>query len=110
MTLPDKIYFAIGSNYARAMVKLPDDTYADRVAPSASGGLVTEVTGQVVFDINSLPCRRVYDASGNLIRLTCGPDAAGRFVRQTYTWDGDNQVADSAWFMVDSIDSVQVAP
>lgn len=103
--LPEKIFFGIGSGATRAMMKLPDDTYADRVAPSASGGLVTEVTGQVTFDINSLPCKRVYGPTGNIIQLTCGPDAAGRFVRQTYTWDGDNQVGDSAWFMVSGMDA-----
>lgn len=102
---PDKIFFGIGSGATRAMMLLPDGTYADRVAPSASGGLVTEVTGQVTFDINSLPCKRVYNAAGNLTQLTCGPDNMGRFVRQTYTWDGDNQVGDSAWFMVDSLEA-----
>lgn len=102
---PDKIYFAIGSNYARSMVRLADGTYADRTAPAFGGGLVTEVTGQVTFDVNSLPAKRVLDADGNMVQITCGPDSKGRFVRQTYTWLDGNQVSDSAWFMVDGADA-----
>lgn len=103
--LPDKIYFGVGSGATRAMVLLPDSTYADRIALSAGGGLVTEVTGQVTFDVNSLPAKRVLDADGNVIQITCGPDSKGRFVRQTYVWVDGNQVSDSAWFMVSGMDA-----
>lgn len=105
MSDPEKIYFGIGEGHARAMIRLPDNTYADRVAPSASGGLVTEVTGQVTFDLNSLPCKRVRDEDGNVVQITCGPDSLGRYVRQTYTWQDGNAMTDSAWFMVAGMDA-----
>jgi len=102
---PDKIPFAIGSGQIKNLMRLADGSYADPVALAAGGGLVTEVTGQVTFDVNSLPAKRVLDADGNVVQITCGPDSKGRFVRQTYVWQDGNQVSDSAWFMVSGVDA-----
>lgn len=103
--LPDKILFGIADGKTRAMVRLPDNTYADRVAPAVGGGLVTDSTGQVMFDIGSLPCKIGYDTDGNQNVITFGPDPKGRFVRQTSTWQSGRLVAESAWVMVAGMDA-----
>lgn len=100
---PDKIIFGIGAGQARAMQRLPDGTYADRVAISAGAGLVTDVTGNFTFDLGSLASRPEYDGEGNQVKITYGPDRAGRFVAQTSTWGPNNQWrGDSAWIVVDA--------
>jgi hypothetical protein len=100
-TLPDKIFVGIGQdNQRRAFLKLPDNTYVERTAPAIGSGLITDSTGQVMFDIASLPSKLVYDANGYLISATYGPDSSGRYVRQTTTWKNGLIDSESAWVMV----------
>lgn len=103
--LPDKIKFGIGANSTRAMVKLADDTYADRFAPAYGSGLVTDSTGSATFDLGSMPSRFTYDSQGNQLSATYGPDSAGRFVRQTSTWSNGLLMGESAWILVDGLDA-----
>lgn len=99
---PDKITFGIGAGRTRTMVRLADGSYADRVAISAGAGLVTDATGQYTFDLGSLASKPEYDAEGNQIKLTYGPDQMGRYVQQTSTWGPNNQwLGDSAWHLVE---------
>lgn len=103
---PDKISFGIGAGRTRNLVLLADGSYADRTAPAAGAGLITEVTGQVMFDLGSLPCKPTYDADGNQTSITYGPDRKGRFVRQVSTWaSGNRWMGDSAWNMVSGLDA-----
>lgn len=103
---PDKITFGIGDGKARALVRLSDNTYADRTAPAAGAGLITESTGQIMFDLGSLPCKPKYDSDGNQISITYGPDQKGRFVRQTSTWAAGNVwMGDSGWTLVSGLDA-----
>jgi hypothetical protein len=99
---PDKIIFGIGQGSTRAMVRLADGTYAERVAISAGAGLVTDSSGKYTFDLGSLASRPDYDADGNQVKLTYGPDQAGRYVQQTSKWGPNNRwMGDSAWHLVD---------
>jgi len=102
---PDKILFGIGQGKTRAMVKLADGSYADRFAPASGSGLVTDQSGEYTFDTNSMPSRYKYDADGNMISATFGPDKSGRFVRQTSTWENGLLQAESAWFLVSSLEA-----
>lgn len=102
---PDKLSFGIGQGYTRNMVRLADGSYAERTAPAAGAGLVTDSTGQVMFDLSSLPSKFTYDADGNQTSATYGPDMAGRFVRQTSTWQNNLLVGESAWVMVSGMDA-----
>lgn len=104
--LPDKITFGIGAGASRSLVRLTDNTYADRTFPAAGAGLVTDSTGQVMFDLGSLPCKPAYDSSGNQVTITYGPDQSGRFIRQTSTWaTGNVWMGDSAWVLVSGLDA-----
>jgi len=102
---PAKISFGIGSNSKRNMVRLADGSYADVFAPAYGSGLVTDSTGEHTFDTNSLPSRYRYDADGQMISATFGPDKASRFVRQTSEWENGNLKGESAWFLVDSLEA-----
>jgi hypothetical protein len=102
---PDKIIFGIGNGRSRAMVRLPDGSYADRVAISAGAGLVTDESGQYTFDLSSLASRFRYDEQGNQVMATYGPDQQGRFIRQTSVWENGMLMGESAWFMVDSMEA-----
>lgn len=97
---PEKIYIGIASNSRRALIKLPDDTYVDRIAPAYGAGIVTDSTGEYTFDLGSLAVKFTYDAAGNQTTATYGPDKAGRYVRQTSTWENDLLMAESAWELV----------
>lgn len=100
---PEKITFGIGAGATRAMVRLADGTYADRTAPAVGAGLVTDETGNYTFDLGSLASRPEYDNMGNQVKLTYGPDKAGRYVQQTSTWAANNLwMGDSAWKVVDA--------
>lgn len=98
--LPDKIIFGIGDGRKRSMARLPDGTYADRVAVAAGAGLVTDSTGEHTFDLGSLPSKFTYDADGNQTTVTYGPDPSGLYVRQTSTWENGLLMAESAWELV----------
>lgn len=99
---PDKIEFGIGSGSRRAMVKLSDDTYADRIAPAYGSGIVTENTGQFTFDIVSLGSKMTYDADGNQTSIIYGPDSSGRRIMQTSQWANGLLISDSDWQLVDA--------
>jgi|GEM_PF-4639634 len=95
---PDKILFGIGAGQTRAMVRLADGSYADRIAVAAGAGLVTDETGQYTFDLGSLPCRPQYDDDGNQVLVVYGPDTAGRYVWRMSWWTpGNVWQGDSAW-------------
>lgn len=98
---PDKIIFGIGQGKTRAMVRLADGSYADRIAISAGAGLVTDSTGQATFDLSSLASRFKYDTDNNQIQATYGPDPMGRYVTQNSTWENNLLVAESAWILTD---------
>lgn len=98
--LPDKIIFGIGSGRTRSMARLPDGSYADRVAVAAGAGLVTDSTGEHTFDLGSLPSKFTYDADGNQTSVTYGPDMSGLYVRQTSKWENNLLMSESAWELV----------
>lgn len=97
---PDKIFFGIGQNAARSMSRLPDGSYADRIAIAAGAGLVTDSTGAHTFDITSLASTFTYDTDGNQTSVTYGPDPMGLYVRQISTWQNGLLMAESAWEVV----------
>lgn len=97
---PDKILIGISSGRVRSMARLPDGSYADRVAVAAGAGLVTDSTGEHTFDLGSLPSKFSYDTDGNQTSVTYGPDPSGLYVRQTSTWEGGLLMAESAWELV----------
>jgi hypothetical protein len=99
---PDKIEFGIGSGSKRAMVKLSDNTYADRIAPAYGSGIVTDNTGEFTFDIVSLASKMTYDADGNQTSIIYGPDMAGRRIMQTSQWSNGMLMSDSDWQLVDA--------
>jgi hypothetical protein len=100
---PEKIRIGVANGAHRALVKLADGSYADRVALAAGAGLVTDATGNYTFDLGSLASKPAYDSEGNQISLTYGPDQNGRYVRQTSTWGPNNLwLGDSAWHIVDA--------
>lgn len=97
---PDKILFGIGQGHTRSMARLPDGSYADRVAVAAGAGLVTDSTGEHTFDLGSLPSTFTYDADGNQKTVTYGPDPSGLYVRQTSVWENGLLMSESAWVLV----------
>lgn len=103
--IPDKIVFGIGNSRTRAMVKLADGSYADRVAVAAGAGLVTDETGEYTFDLGSMASQFRYDPEGNQTVVTYGPDPAGRFVRQVSSWQNGLLMGESAWFLVAGMDA-----
>lgn len=97
---PDKILIGIANGRTRSMSRLPDGSYADRVAVAAGAGLVTDSTGEHTFDLGSLPSKFTYDTDGNQLTVTYGPDPSGLYVRQTSTWQNGLLMAESAWILV----------
>lgn len=104
-TPSNKLRFGIGQGQTREMVRLASGAYADVYAPAYGSGLVTDSTGENTFDTNSLPSRYKYDADGQMISATFGPDKNGLFVRQTSEWQNNLLVAESAWFLVPSLEA-----
>lgn len=102
-SFPEKITFGIGADSTRSMVRLPDGSYADRVAIAAGAGLVTDKTGKHTFDLGSLASKPEYDDENNQVAITYGPDPFGLYVRQTSQWGPNNRwEGDSAWTVVDA--------
>lgn len=100
---PDKILIGVGhQGQQRALVRLADGTYADRMAPAFGAGIVTDNTGDFTFDIVSLASRITYDVNGNQTAIVYGPDRAGRRIRQTSEWQDGLMVSDSDWQLVDA--------
>lgn len=99
---PDKITFGIGQGYTRKMVRLADGSYADTSAPAFGAGIVTDNTGEFIFDTVSLASRLTYDSEGNQTSITYGPDRAGRRIRQTSVYENGLMVSDTDWQLVDS--------
>jgi hypothetical protein len=99
---PDKIIFGIGQGFTRGMVRLADDTYADRYAPAFGAGIVTDNTGEFTFDTVSLASAMTYDSDGNQTSIIYGPDPMGRRIMQTSQWQGGNLMSDSDWQLVDA--------
>lgn len=102
---PEKYIMGIGSGLSRALIRLADGSYADRVAISAGAGLVTDSTGQVTFDLGSMASRFTYDSEGHQLTATYGPDSAGRYIRQESYWENSLLMGESAWFLVDSMEA-----
>jgi hypothetical protein len=99
---PEKIIFGIGNGRSRSMQRLPDGSYADRVAISAGAGLITDNTGRFTFDLSSLASQPEYDDEGNQVKITYGPDQHGRYVMQESRWlPGNVWNGDTDWTVVD---------
>lgn len=99
---PDKITFGIGQGWTRKMVKLADGSYADAYAPAYGAGMVTDNTGEFIFDTSSLAGRYGYDSDGNQVWVVYGPDNSGRRIKQTSEWQNGLLMADSNWQLVDA--------
>lgn len=61
---------------------------------------VVDSTGKFVFDLASLPSVPTYNAAGQIVTMTYGPDVNGRSIRQTTTWVNGQWMGDSAWVLV----------
>ncbi len=66
----------------------------------ASNRPAGESAGAYTFDLDSLACVPTYDASGNQITSTYGPDALGRSIRQTSTWTNGVWMGDTGWVLL----------
>lgn len=98
---PDKITFGIGQGFTRKMVRLADGSYSDTTAPAFGAGIVTDNTGEFIFDIVSLGSKMTYDADGNQTSIIYGPDKMGRSIMQTSQWQDGKLMSDSDWQLVD---------
>ena len=96
-----KLLFGIGQGSTREMVRLASGSYADVSAPAYGAGIVTDNTGKFTFDIVSLGSKVKYDADGNQLAITYGPDLMGRRIMQTSRYENGLMVEDSNWQLVD---------
>ncbi len=113
--MPD-IYVATAGGQVQKLQEIEPNTYAPVVAaayggagdkPDAGSFLITDSTGKYRFDVNSLASKIEYDAAGNQVAITYGPDKQGRYIKQTSTWSGSGQLmGDSAWQLVDASGAV----
>ena len=101
--MPD-IKVATAGGQLQKLIDLGDGTVAQVFATAHGGaGVITDSTGKYRFDVNSLASQITYDTAGNQASITYGPDAQGRYIKQTSTWSAAGQLlGDSAWTLVNA--------
>lgn len=65
-----------------------------------TGSAIFDSTGQFCFNADSLAKELTIDANGNPLTITLGPDARGKRVRKTYTYDQEQYRAETGWVIV----------
>ncbi|SDH41128.1 MULTISPECIES: hypothetical protein [unclassified Duganella] len=81
-------------------LKIPLVSVVGSNGQAASSNVVVDSTGKFSFDLNSLASAPTYNTDGKITTLTYGPDANGRSIRQTTTWQDDKWMGDSPWVLV----------
>lgn len=101
--MPD-IYVATAGGQVQKLQEIEPKVYAPVMAAAYGGaGVISDNTGMFRFDVNSLASRMTYDADGNQLTITYGPDRSGRRIMQTSTWGPNNLLLhDTDWQLVDA--------
>lgn len=101
--MPD-IYVATAGGQVQKLQEIEPKVYAPITAAAYGGaGVISDNTGMYRFDVNSLASQMTYDADGNQLTITYGPDKSGRRIMQRSVWGPNNLLmSDSDWQLVDA--------